>query len=197
MRLSVRGIQSQPGAKVRAEFREDGARLLDGTVETEGPIELHVVATNLGGSRVGLEGRLRARVRLTCSRCAQDYTMDVDEPVQEIFVRQAGPGDRQRLPREETVEWWASDEEAPFDEETEERPFWGDTLELDELVRELLLLAIPMKPICRDDCQGLCPVCGGDRNQVACSCQQDMTDPRLAALRRWMEAAGEAGPLSS
>jgi len=195
MRLSVRGIQSQPGAKVRAEFREDGARLLDGTVQTEGPIELDVVATNLGG-RIGLEGRLRARVRLTCSRCAQDFILHVDEPVHEIFVRQAGPGDRQRVPRDETSEVWASDAAAFLDEETEERPFWQDTLELDELVRELLLLAIPMKPICRDDCQGLCPVCGGDRNHVLCSCQQDMTDPRLAALQRWLEAAGDAGPLS-
>jgi uncharacterized protein len=44
-------------------------------------------------------------------------------------------------------------------------------------------LALPMKPLCRDDCRGLCPVCGGNRNLVACACAQRTPDPRLAVLK--------------
>lgn len=57
-----------------------------------------------------------------------------------------------------------------------------EILETDPLLLEQLQLNIPMKPLCRPDCQGLCPVCGADRNEAACSCEEKTTDPRWAAL---------------
>lgn len=56
-------------------------------------------------------------------------------------------------------------------------------LDLTELVRQHLVMALPMAPLCRLDCRGLCPACGADRNEGTCDCADDETDPRLRVLR--------------
>ena len=68
----------------------------------------------------------------------------------------------------------------------------GDTLETDPILIEQLQLNIPMKPLCRPDCKGLCPICGTDLNQGACACEEKTVDPRWAAL-----AALRGGPEES
>jgi uncharacterized protein len=55
-------------------------------------------------------------------------------------------------------------------------------LDLSEAIRQNALLALPMKPLCREDCAGLCPVCGKDRNKHKCNCNHDSIDPRWAKL---------------
>ena len=56
-------------------------------------------------------------------------------------------------------------------------------LPLDELVTTDLLLSLPMKSLCREDCRGLCPQCGHNLNNGECGCRQETVDPRLAALK--------------
>jgi uncharacterized protein len=51
-------------------------------------------------------------------------------------------------------------------------------------MREQMYLALPMKPLCRDDCRGLCPTCGANLNLAACGCKNEWEDPRLAVLRK-------------
>ena len=58
----------------------------------------------------------------------------------------------------------------------------GDQLDLRPMVRELVLLDLPEAPVCREDCAGLCPTCGVDRNEVSCGCTTTATDPRWDAL---------------
>lgn len=58
----------------------------------------------------------------------------------------------------------------------------GDLLDLEPMVREVLLLDAPLVPLCRPDCRGLCPQCGVDLNTETCSCETRTTDPRWAAL---------------
>ena len=58
-----------------------------------------------------------------------------------------------------------------------------DEIDLGAVIETETTLALPMKPLCRDGCLGLCPVCGGNRNLVRCACQQRAPDPRLAALK--------------
>jgi uncharacterized protein len=65
--------------------------------------------------------------------------------------------------------------------------YQGDQLDLGSLLRSETDLALPMKPLCRPDCRGLCPVCGGNKNVTECRCDTRVPDPRLApleALRR-------------
>lgn len=71
------------------------------------------------------------------------------------------------------------------DEDSEEELVYydGEILDLTSDVRSMVLLDLPMKPICKDDCQGLCPVCGIDKNKEDCDCVVDTVDPRLAKLK--------------
>ena len=66
--------------------------------------------------------------------------------------------------------------------EGETYPLKGDRIDLEPLAREALLLELPLAPLCRDDCAGLCPTCGADRNAGPCGCDSEAADPRWAAL---------------
>jgi uncharacterized protein len=61
-------------------------------------------------------------------------------------------------------------------------PFDGEQLDLGPMVRELVLMELPAAPLCGDDCAGICPTCGVDRNEAPCRCEEDATDPRWAGL---------------
>jgi uncharacterized protein len=62
-----------------------------------------------------------------------------------------------------------------------------DAIDLRQVIREQFYLSLPMKPLCRDDCKGLCPVCGINRNREVCSCESAWVDPRFDALRKLKE----------
>ena len=67
--------------------------------------------------------------------------------------------------------------------ETDETAFFdGETIILDDLVRDTLLVAEPLRELCKSDCKGLCPVCGQNLNEGTCDCDAFVPDPRLAAL---------------
>jgi uncharacterized protein len=63
----------------------------------------------------------------------------------------------------------------------------GDAVDLDELVREQILLGLPSRRLCREECKGLCPKCGADLNAGDCSCEQGEADPRWSALAEWKD----------
>jgi uncharacterized protein len=79
----------------------------------------------------------------------------------------------------------SSEEDREVKEEDLETSYYRDDhVDLNELLREQFYLALPMKPLCRDDCRGLCPECGANRNTDACACEPAWEDPRLAPLKR-------------
>jgi uncharacterized protein len=108
-----------------------------------------------------------ATVPQTCCRCLEPFPARVDAPVDVRLVPRPATADN--------VELGADDLDVDFYE--------NDLLDLDRVVETETTLALPMKPLCRDDCRGLCPVCGGNRNVVQCSCAERAPDPRLAPLR--------------
>ena len=83
------------------------------------------------------------------------------------------------------AEAFGEDEGGGFvDEDAVTEAFYtGDAIDLGELMREQFYLALPMKPLCGEDCQGLCPVCGKNRNRETCACESTWVDPRFEALR--------------
>ena len=119
------------------------------------------------GLEVLVHGVVGATVPQTCSRCLESFPAHVDAPVDVRLVPRPATAD--------TVELGADDLDVDFYE--------NDLLDLDRVVETETTLALPMKPLCRDDCRGLCSVCGGNRNLVQCSCAGPAPDPRLAALR--------------
>ena len=70
----------------------------------------------------------------------------------------------------------------PGSDAEETYPLVGDQIDLEPLVRDAVLLELPLAPLCTDDCQGLCPVCGVNRNLTSCTCAAEARDPRWSAL---------------
>lgn len=76
----------------------------------------------------------------------------------------------------------ATDEHSITTAETEIGYYQGDGLELEDVLREQVLLSLPARVLCSPDCKGLCPLCGQDLNSASCSCDNSLTDPRWSAL---------------
>lgn len=114
-------------------------------------------------------GSVRTELELPCSRCLEPFRMPVDATL-----------DLRYLPASELS---PEDEREVAEEDLETSYYRDDQVDLNELLREQFYLALPMKPLCREDCRGLCPECGANRNTAACSCEHVWQDPRLAPLK--------------
>jgi uncharacterized protein len=119
------------------------------------------------GVEVRVHGRVGATVPQTCSRCLETFPARVDARVDVRVVPRPATAD--------SVELGADDLDVDF--------YQDDRLDVARLLETETTLGLPMKPLCREDCRGLCPVCGGNRNAEACACRPQATDPRWAALR--------------
>ena len=115
-----------------------------------------------------LRGRLSYDQTLGCNRCLKPIVEHVEPEVELLILEEDEPG-------------------ASGEQELQERELGvvyvdGEVLETDPILLEQLQLNIPMKPLCQENCRGLCPVCGTDRNTGSCSCEEKAPDPRWAAL---------------
>jgi uncharacterized protein len=127
------------------------------------PVRPVVVTGRLMASGPGSyywEGRVRTEVQVDCRRCLTSFTAEVADEVRLLFTE---------------------DDECD-DPAAVVIPPRATELELAEVIREALILALPEFPLCREDCRGLCPRCGADLNDGPCACRPE-TDPRWAALR--------------
>jgi uncharacterized protein len=121
------------------------------------------------GKEVELQGKLHTKIEMVCDRCLQPVELLIDTEFSERFVR--------------AVSWAAEEQHELQAEDLNIAVFDGEGIELDDLVREELLLALPVNVLCREDCQGLCPVCGIDRNLRNCQCESDVVDSRWQKLK--------------
>jgi len=137
--------------------------------ETDADMPLEGEAQLLRTDRgILVTGRLKTRVRETCSRCLEQFDCSLSlEMEEEVFPpRGATTGAVLPVPPEAVF---------TIDENHE--------LDLGEAVRQYVLLTMPMKPICREDCAGLCPRCGANLNNGPCGCPQEGIDLRWGKLR--------------
>lgn len=129
-----------------------------------GTVEL--VVPSIGEIRV--RGHARVRMEAECDRCLDPLKYPIDSDF-ELYYRPVSEG---------------STAEVAIDEGESAIGFYqGDGIELDDVLREFVLLTLPMQQICRENCKGICPVCGQNRNHVTCSCESAKVDDRWAALR--------------
>jgi uncharacterized protein len=131
-----------------------------------------------------LQGSLTANVTAPCKRCLQDVTLEVPVSFTLNLVPEALARGEDVGGEEQTDEEKAQGERAgSFElEDADEVIFDGKTIDLDPIVREQVLLALPMSAVCREDCKGLCAQCGQNLNEKQCGCEQKVIDPRLAPL---------------
>ena len=135
-------------------------------VETAGVAEL---LDRDGVRSIRVRGRLRASVDHACDRCLKELRQDFDTGFDLFFYPMTMIED--------------GGEAAISMDETEIGFYDGEGVGLPDVVREQLQLWIPVRSLCRPDCKGLCPVCGGNRNEAGCDCRESFTDPRWEALR--------------
>ena len=133
------------------------------------PLEVRATA-EMVDSQIRISGELHTRVEMACARCLEPVVEEVTRGF-DLYYRPM-----QSISREEEVRLKLDDTEIAF--------FEGDGLFLMDVLTEQVLLAIPMKIICRGDCKGLCPHCGANLNSDACRCESHSGDPRMAPLAR-------------
>lgn len=140
--------------------------------DVAGSVKLH--RTNQG---ILADGSVTAPVRLECDRCLDEYTVTTTFPLLEHFYPTIDVITGAPLPRD------PAELAFPIDH--------NHLLDLREAIRQNLLLSLPMRSLCREDCAGLCPQCGQNLNEGTCDCVPEVEDTRFDALRALLEDAAE------
>ena len=117
---------------------------------------------------IRLRGSFAGRFQVPCARCVEPVEIPLAADFDLIFRPAAADAD--------------APERSITAQETEIGYYLGDSLSLEDVLREQVLLSLPVKTLCKPDCKGLCPRCGENRNIQPCSCDVGPSDPRWAAL---------------
>jgi uncharacterized protein len=120
------------------------------------------------GTELFFEGGLHASTMAVCARCAEEFAAPSDRDFRFVLAPKViGFGEEKDL----------------RDEDLEFSLYQGDQIDLSPLVVEQFLLSLPTRPLCREDCRGLCPRCGINLNHGQCGCSIEVGHPGLQALR--------------
>ncbi len=155
------------------EMGEEGLR--ESPAGSPADVDL-VLESSPDGIRV--TGTIAGILPLECTRCTEPMDFAFEAEVDEFFTRTTLPllspegREEAEVPREESYR------------------LEGDELELNEMVNDQVILALPIKRLCREDCRGVCPSCGADLNRGECGCREELTDPRLEKLKQWLDREG-------
>ena len=122
---------------------------------------------------IRIVGNFAAKFELLCARCLKPITRDVANKF-ELLYRPLGAD-----AGKEELSVTAAEAEIGY--------YQGEGLPLEDVLREQVLLALPLRAICRDDCKGLCPHCGKNLNLEQCNCAEPVDDPRWSALKEIRE----------
>jgi uncharacterized protein len=118
---------------------------------------------------IRLNGELSTSLEVLCARCLEAIVLPVSRSFDLLYRPQGSDAGKEELSVTVT--------------EAEIGYYKGNGIELEDALREQVLLAVPLKSICRDDCRGLCPHCGKNLNTEPCSCESSAQDPRWEALK--------------
>jgi len=144
---------------------------LDGSPElvVHGPMDIRCTLTRKGDTKVELQGRLQASLTLTCDRCLSSYAREVDAELQMLFEVETDDS------------WQVKDLEykiPDLDTVLLDEPI----IDLDDVIRQQLYLALPMKSLCSEQCKGICSRCGVNLNHAACQCADGHKESPFAVL---------------
>ncbi|MBQ4474215.1 MAG: DUF177 domain-containing protein [Lachnospiraceae bacterium] len=166
MIISLAEIMQIPNESRQMEIPVEAERIhvagMDHKVISKEPLKLTV--TNLGNRRVALQGATKIVLAIPCSRCLDEvdvpFEIEIDDEI-DFRQKEAGP-----------------------DEIPDERVYIdGTNLDVERLIYDEILLDFPLQTLCREDCKGICKVCGVNLNRETCSCDQTVLDPRMAAFQ--------------
>lgn len=127
------------------------------------------------GELLLVNGEIQTAVRMECGRCLTEISLPIRMVIEEEFRIEHSGGDLiQALPIE-------------GDDESEKAMITNNVLDVKELVRQNLLLELPIQPLCNKDCKGLCPSCGENLNEKLCSCPAENVDSPFQVLAELLE----------
>jgi len=132
------------------------------TFKTLPPLSVKGYAVNYDG-KIEVLLDIFAKVEMQCSRCIDTYVQDVYANANHVFVKEGNQSDE------------------------DEHLFKGDEIDLTEIVLNEIAAEFPMKPLCSEECKGLCPVCGKNNNKTKCNCKAGEVDPRLQILKKLLD----------
>ena len=157
LRLNVADLRRRAGQQREVDIEAilDGLEVPVSRVPDGSVVQLHLRLQSVPEGVV-VDGAAEAPWVGQCRRCLRPVTGTLRAELQEVFETHPVEG-----------ETW---------------PLQGDQVDVEQAVRESVVLELPLVALCKDDCQGLCPQCGADRNDVACGHTLDTTDPRWAGL---------------
>ena len=167
MRIELENLEGGKGDFAHV-YRPEDLNPVDERISLTGPASISG-KVRLSGHEVFVNGHVETRVQVECDRCLQQVELPVNSDFSLEYI---------------TGSDYESSEVAELTEaEMSVAVFDGDAIDVDEIVKEQVLLAVPTRMLCREDCKGICPECGVDRNTGECSCVTDDIDPRWAALK--------------
>jgi uncharacterized protein len=167
MRIELENLEGGKGDFAHV-YQPDELNPVDERVELIEPAAVNG-RVRLAGNEVFVNGHVGTRVKVECDRCLQPVELPVDSDFELEYIPDS--------------EYEASEAAELTEAEMSVSVFDGDAVDVDEIVKEQVLLAVPTRMLCREDCKGICPECGRDRNTGECSCVTNDIDPRWAALK--------------
>ena len=166
MNIVVAQISEDEGLNVHHLYPEGDPGLAGGEGHLVGQCELTLRATRVG-DEVELIGSVSVGVEFECDRCLATLSIPVEASFDLLYLPPLGTGDEKELGE--------NDLSLGF--------YQAGIIDVDDLVREQIELALPMTRLCSDECRGLCPKCGANLNLGECACREDQVDVRWAALK--------------
>ncbi len=172
----------EPAESLESRFRDErgGSSAARSGASARSPIHVDLEAARVERA-LAVVGRIEAVVGLECARCLGSVEARVALPASLLFVP-VRPGAAAREDAPESLDL----SELPFElpgEGLEVLDYSGPTVDLGQAVVDQVVLALPLAPLCRESCRGLCPDCGQDLNITSCRCAGERVDPRFAALK--------------
>ena len=165
MLLGLSKIIESPGASVPFSASVDLSDLRYGnSFPVTEPVLASGQVRNTAGVLV-MTGEIHTTIHGTCDRCADDFTSNVEFPIDVVLVTE--------LSNEENEDEWVF-------------PLEGDSADLEDIIRTVFVLNLDSKLLCKPDCKGICGGCGRNLNHEDCVCQKEL-DPRFAALRQLLD----------
>lgn len=166
MQIDVNSILEQPGLKLHWEESETFSA--EG-LSFSGPLNLSFTLTNVG-KNILAEGNVSGGISLSCANCLAEFVYPFSVQVSEEY-----------FPANDVPPYAGSD--VSLDELSIFTYGEDNLVDLREAVRQAILLNFPMHPLCKPDCQGLCPHCGKNKNEGECGCHDEFIDERWAPLK--------------
>jgi len=177
MKIAVASLSDRP-TSLEGVLAPRELDLVAERVQFLDPVHVAVTLTRMQED-VLAEGTVRTTAHAECSRCLEDVAVELAGRFEALYVPDTGAY-AQRMGRRD-FEW--GDQRVNFYTEL--------TIDLTDELRQCILLELPMKPLCRPDCAGLCPRCGADLNQGPCTCKPEAADDPWAALGKLLPPKAE------